>query len=423
MKKYTFMIFLALIILKIQSQSYLISFEGTGATTEIDTIKVDNLTSEATVTLNGGDILHLTSTVGIASMDIANGTLHIYPNPMTSQAILTFIAPESVNAVLSIVDLSGKTVSQLSTLLSRGTNSFRVSGINHGMYFVKVTGENYTCSTKLISQSNLQGQAVIEYVSSVNNTPGGSLKSVAATVDMPYTNGDQLLFKGISGIYRTIVPDVPASSKTITFNFAACTDNDGNNYPIVEIGAQTWMVENLNLGTRINGSVSQTNNGIIEKYCYDDNDSNCEVYGGLYQWDEAMQFSTTPGVQGICPTGWHLPTDAEWRTLILLLDPNAQEIFGIESYSAGGMMKETGTTHWLYPNTGATNSSGFTALPGGIRSYDGSFNSLTETGGFWSSTFYPGVHAFCRGLHNNDESVSRGPNIWEFGSSVRCVKD
>ena len=82
------------------------------------------------------------------------------------------------------------------------------------------------------------------------------------------------------------------------------------------------MAENLNVGTRISGSSNQTNNSIIEKYCYDDLEANCNTYGGLYQWDEAMQYSATEGVKGICPTGWHLPTDAEWTTLADFLAEN-----------------------------------------------------------------------------------------------------
>ncbi len=414
MKKSTFIIFLALAVLKIQAQDYLISFAGTGATTEIDTIKVDNLTSGATVILNGGDILHLIPPVGIVSLDIANGTLQIYPNPMTEESMLTFIVPESGNAVICIVDLSGKTVYQINTLLSRGTHNFRVSGINHGIYFVKVTGKNYTCSAKLISQSNLQSQAVIKYVSSEDNTSGGPLKSVAATIDMPYTNGDQLLFKGISGIYSTIVTDVPVSSKTITFNFVACTDNEGNNYTIVEIGAQIWMAENLNVGTRINGSLDQTNNSIIEKYCYDDNEANCDIYGGLYQWDEMMQYVTTEGVQGICPTDWHLPTDGEWTTLTTYL--------GGESI-AGGNMKETGTTHWLSPNTGATNSNGFSALPGGLHSNTVDFYNLTRNAYFWSSSEYSSSGAWDRDLGRSYEDVYRYSSSKAYGFSARCVQD
>ncbi|MBK7631803.1 MAG: hypothetical protein IPJ23_14075 [Ignavibacteriales bacterium] len=92
----------------------------------------------------------------------------------------------------------------------------------------------------------------------------------------------------------------------------------GKDYNTVLIGNQCWLKENLNVGTMINSTGSgflQTNNGIIEKYCYDNNPANCEIYGGLYEWPEAMQYSTTPGSQEICPLGWHIPTLADFQTL------------------------------------------------------------------------------------------------------------
>jgi hypothetical protein len=295
MKKSTMIIFLTLGLLQTQAQDYLISFAGTGATSSVGSVKVDNLTKMTTVPLNGTDVLHLKASLGIEMQDITNNSIHIYPNPISEESILTFVATGNGSVVISIVDLSGKTVYQRSTLLSRGTHNFRVSGINQGIYFVKVAGVNYNYSSKLMSQSNLQSQASIEYVSSDKNSLTNPMKSNTATIDMPYTNGDQLLYKGLSGTYSTVVTDVPTSSKTITFNFVACTDNEGNNYSIVEIDSQIWMAENLNVGARINGLVNQTNNSIIEKYCADNNESNCAVYGGIYQWDEAMQYSTTPG--------------------------------------------------------------------------------------------------------------------------------
>ena len=143
-KKSTFIIFLVLVFLKTQAQDYLISFAGAGDLLQWTALKVDNLTSGATVTLNEGDVLHLIPAVGIGTLDIDNVTLHIYPNPMAEQSMLTFTAPENGNAVICIVDLSGKTVYQISTMLSTGIHSFRVSGINRGMYFVKVTGKTLT---------------------------------------------------------------------------------------------------------------------------------------------------------------------------------------------------------------------------------------------------------------------------------------
>jgi uncharacterized protein (TIGR02145 family) len=142
--------------------------------------------------------------------------------------------------------------------------------------------------------------------------------------------------------------------------------------------------------------------------------SNCDVYGGLYQWDEMMQYVTSQGAKGICPTGWHIPTDAEWTTLTNYL--------GGESV-AGGKIKEAGTAHWASPNTGATNSSGFTALPGGYRYGNGSFYSLTNYAYFWSSSQSGAANAWRRGLGYNNEYVYRNSDDKSHGFSCRCLKD
>jgi len=205
-------------------------------------------------------------------------------------------------------------------------------------------------------------------------------------------------------------------------SFLQCGDllvdnRDGKKYQTVQIGTQCWMAENLNVGTRINGISNQTNNGTIEKYCYDNLETNCNIYGGLYQWDEMMGYITTPGVQGICPPtgGWHLPTDAEWTTLTTFL--------GGESV-AGGKMKETGTTHWNSPNTGATNSSGFTGLPDGYRYINGIFSEMSIVGYWWSSSEYNSSEAWVRNLYFTNTAVERSNhNKVQHGFSVRCIKD
>jgi uncharacterized protein (TIGR02145 family) len=433
MKNSTIIIFLVFAMLKTQAQDYLISFAGSGDTSVVGVVKIDNLTSGATVTLNGGDILHLVPAVGIDTRRMDNGILHIYPNPMTEHSLLTFVVPETGNAVISIVDLSGRIVQQISRLLSPGVHTFSVSVIRQGVYFVNVTGKNYNHSAKLISQGNPQKETEIEYVSSVKNITDKQLKSIAATIEMPYTDGDQLLFKGTSGIYSTIVTDVPDSSKTITFDFVACTDNDDNNYAIVEIGTQTWMGENLNVGTKINsttGGYQQTDNDVIEKYCYNNAIANCAIYGGLYEWPEMMQYVTTEGVQGICPIGWHIPTDNEWKILEGTVDsqypvgdPEWDQI-GERGLDAGGNLKETGYTHWYSPNTGATNESGFTGLPAGYRyNNNGYFNYLGIRGYFWSSSQYLTYNAWSRYLNYYYANVTRNYNYKEYGFSVRCLKD
>ena len=201
-------------------------------------------------------------------------------------------------------------------------------------------------------------------------------------------------------------------------------DRDGQSYNTVQIGTQCWMAENLNIGAMINSSSDQTNNGIIEKYCYDNNSSNCYVYGGLYQWDEAMQYVTTEGTQGICPTGWHLPTDAEWCTLENYVDAVGVSCSanGWRGTDAGGNLKETGTNHWASPNSDATNSSGFTGLPGGYRYAGGLFFLLTKFANFWSSREY-NTDAWSRDLYYENAQVGRNKYDKTYGFSVRCIKD
>jgi len=189
---------------------------------------------------------------------------------------------------------------------------------------------------------------------------------------------------------------------------------EGQYYHTVQIGSQCWMKENLNVGTRINGSQEQMDNGIIEKYCYGDLESNCDVYGGLYQWDEMMQYITSEGAQGICPDGWHIPTDAEWTMLT--------DYLGGESV-AGGKMKEAGLTHWASPNTGATNESGFTALPGGFRFLNGYFYYLPTNAYFWSSSQSDATDVWYRRLSYDLQDVYRYSATKAYGFSARCVQD
>lgn len=192
----------------------------------------------------------------------------------------------------------------------------------------------------------------------------------------------------------------------------------GKTYSTVIIGAQCWMAQNLNIGTRINGVYNQSIFGGIEKYCYDDLESNCNTYGGLYQWNEMMNYDTlTPGTQGICPTGWHLPTVSEWSVLLDYLGGSGL---------AGGKMKTTGTTHWQSPNTGATNSSGFSGLPGGIRDgviSIGDFTAISWVGDFWSSTEYSSGEAWYVGLNSNVSYALSSISSKVNGFSVRCIRN
>jgi uncharacterized protein (TIGR02145 family) len=207
---------------------------------------------------------------------------------------------------------------------------------------------------------------------------------------------------------------------------------DGKTYNTVLInGIQCWFAQNLNVGTRISGSANQTNNSIPEKYCYDDSDANCAIYGGLYQWDEMMNYTTASntfpsGRQGLCPGGWHVPSDAEWCQMENMLDFTIMDCSGTgqQGTDIGGILKETGTSHWAFPNLGATNSSGFTALPGGSRISGGAFIDLADIGAFWSSAQGTATNnAYGRYIFANAQQDSRTANLKVNGQAVRCCKD
>jgi uncharacterized protein (TIGR02145 family) len=202
---------------------------------------------------------------------------------------------------------------------------------------------------------------------------------------------------------------------------------DGKTYKWVKIGNQTWMAENLAwLPVVSPSSAGSLTLKYYYIYGYNGSDvgsakatANYTTYGVLYNWPAAMDgapgSSANPsGIRGACPTGWHLPSDAEWTSLSTYL--------GGESI-AGGKMKETGTAHWLSPNTGATNESGFSGLPGGFRSIDGTFGNVGSGGYRWSSTEYSATLARGLGLYSENTSLSLMVDYKDNGFSVRCLKD
>jgi uncharacterized protein (TIGR02145 family) len=189
---------------------------------------------------------------------------------------------------------------------------------------------------------------------------------------------------------------------------------DGQVYPTVQIGSQCWMKTNLNIGSVI--SIKQDQDPAqLQKWCYGDVSGNCDTYGGLYQWDEVMQGSTQIGVQGICPPGWHVPTDGEYATL-------TYELGGYDL--AGEKMKEAGYDHWEAPNTGANDSSGFSALPGGYRyTIDSVCYWVGKGAWFWTSSATQGNVAWVRALYYNANAQERTALFRYDGASVRCLKD
>ena len=203
----------------------------------------------------------------------------------------------------------------------------------------------------------------------------------------------------------------------------------GQVYNTVLIGSQCWMKENLNIGTMIPGDDEMQDNGIFEKYCYDDDPANCDEYGGLYQWNELMQYVTNEGAQGLCPEGWHLPTDAEWTGLTDYVSSQPEYLCNsITSYIAKAL---AATTNWnsssntcaVGNNPSANNATGFSGLPGGYRLYDGTYHHIEDDGYWWSSTEYSTTGAWSRTMNYGNAYVGRNGNVKGYGFSVRCLRD
>ena len=217
--------------------------------------------------------------------------------------------------------------------------------------------------------------------------------------------------------------------KSITSTGAVTvTDIDGNVYLTVPIGNQWWMAENLRVTHYRNGDdiphvtdnttwVNLTTGG----YCnYDNDQDHVSTYGRLYNC-YAIDDS-----RNIAPEGWHVPTDEEWKELERSLGMSASEAddSGWRGTDEGGQLKESGTTHWLDPNTGATNASYFSAIPAGCRALSaGNFVNMGYSAYFWSSTETTALHAWVRRLSYNYSSIYRGVYNKEYGFPIRCVRD
>ncbi|TAL80457.1 MAG: hypothetical protein EPN88_01205, partial [Bacteroidetes bacterium] len=317
------------------------------------------------------------------SIIVSTGWAYTQDIVMTTSASLPTVTTTSVTSITTNSASSGGNVT------SQGSSSVTSRGVCWS------TNQNPTVA----DNKTTDGTGTGSFTSSITGLSPNTTYYLRAyaTNSVGTSYGSQVSFTTSSGGGGgTPCPGTP----TVTYQ--------GKTYNTVQIGNQCWLKENLDVGIRINGSINQTNNSTIEKYCYGDNPSNCTTYGGMYQWNEAMQYVTTPGTKGICPTGWHIPTLAEFQTLSTAVnnDGNALKAIGQGSGSGAG-----------------TNTSGFSALLAGSRDYGGYFGSLGTNSDFWSSTETNVTYAYDMYLLNNDSYIKFKYYNKDYGFSVRCLKD
>jgi len=259
----------------------------------------------------------------------------------------------------------------------------------------------------------------------IRNSQGGVLRKIGPN----WVNGIGDCNLGEGYLVKMLADEIliyPGSS-SFTCGDLFTDSRDEQIYTTVQIGDQCWMAENLNIGTMINGTEEMTDNGVIEKYCYDNDPSNCETYGGLYQWNEMMEYTTTQAVQGICPEGWYIPSDDDWKILAGTVDsqyPVGDPIWnsiGWHGFDVGVNLKST--SGWFDGGNGS-GLYGFEAFPGGERSVAGSYSNFTYSSGFWSSNEHENdIQAWMRTMLCWESMIDREPYPKNSGISVRCLKE
>lgn len=387
---------------------YKISFTASGVKTSIDYVVVQNLTRGTTSTVTGGNLLELTA---VQQVSANNGSLTIYPNPIQNKATVSYFSNLGGSTQLNIIGVDGRSLAGINKKLELGENHFDLT-LPKGAYTLQINDNGQIYSAKILSQSS--NTARIEFIGSEKIKPQDIQKIKTASVPMQYNLGDIILFKAYSGNYVSILTDIVSGDKTINFKFVECKDVDGNYYSTVTIGTQVWMAENLRTSKYRNNvivtdktNLSTWGTSTTEASSDYATPGNNTTYGKLYNW------YAVSNTNNLAPLGWHVPTDADWTIL--------SDSLGVQNL-AGDKLKESGNIHWITLNTTATNSTGFTALPGGSKSTDNSFYDIGNMGYWWSnSEGTTTTNGWYRSLSNQNGMITRGYYTKAGGMSVRCV--
>lgn len=404
---------------------------------QLDSIRIINRTQEGDTVLYWPDTVLSIYYVGIHENLGLVGEFQVFqnfPNPVANQTTILLSVPDKDLVSITITDILSRKHIEFDRVLEQGTHTFNFTPGRANLHFLTAQWRGRSSNIKILNSGLKSGViSSIEYLGNKDFYP--QVKAMKDMQSFTYNPGDQLLFIGYNDELQSGMLDAPEQSQTYIFQFATnipcpgtpSVEYEGLVYNTVQILSQCWMKENMNVGVMIDSLEQQTNNGIIEKYCYNNEPDSCTKYGGLYQWNEMMQYTTQQGTQDLCPMGWHVPTDEEWKVLEGAVDSqygigdpiwNNTEWIG---FDVGTNLKST--TGWISVGNG-TDAYGFGALPGGNRYADGSFFPTSGVHGiWWSSSEGSGTGACYRGLIYYTSVSYRYDGDKTHGFSVRCLKD
>lgn len=459
MKKLILFFILALIISDITlgqkpaiTLTFTSAYQNASEYLQLDSVRVTNISHGVDTVLYYPDtVLLLEYITGIPDGNKEGNSFSVmqnYPNPTADQSTISIFVPSQDKVHISVTDIRGRSLLRSDWQLLSGYHSFCFTPGIEGLYFFTATWKGIKSTIKILQNGSNNQSCGLTYTGFEGI--GTAVKSNNQETGFIFYLGDSLLYigyaktsEGING--SDVLSDKPQSDETYLFEIVEGIPCPGTpavtygaeTYTTVQIGTQCWFKQNLNIGSMIDSLQEQTDNSVIEKYCKDDDPDYCSTYGGLYQWAEVVQYlngaTNTTGwdpipsgnVQGICPSGWHLPSDFEWCTLTTYIDPsvdcNAIDSSGTD---VGGKMKETGTIYWAPPNFGATNESGFSGGPCSYRYSWGAFKQdIVRKGNFWSATERNDSIAYYRTIRYSSTLIGRWGNEKIGGVPARCIKD
>jgi len=406
--------------------------------TQLDMIKVTNLSQGGDTSLYYPDtVLVLEYPAGTDHPGSQSNNFSLfqnYPNPAGQFTTISMYVPERDEVGITVADVAGRMLLQRTLLLDKGTHVFRFipGGGKLSVLTAHWRGSRY--SIKIVQTAeNTNGVCQLEYKG--NHAPGQSYKNSLLTQGFPFFPGDSLLIVGYIDTLQSGTLDSPEANQAYTLQFAygiACpgtptVDYGGQVYNTVQIFDQCWLKENLNIGIMVPGDSIMKDDGEIEKYCYNNQADSCNSFGGLYQWHELMQYTEVPASQGICPPGWHVPTDLEWKILegavdseFGIGDPEWDGNMEFRGLDAGAHLKDI--DHW-YPGSPGTDKFDFSTFGGGACTNLGNFYWILSAGYYWTSSYVDFNHMWARRFDYDEDEVYREDEYKGMGLSVRCVKD